>query len=292
MGALEFLRYLDANGYGTYMEKNHLDHNKFELLVALADANPSIPEFLARLDQLRQLTADTVKDAKTGIILTTAHSSKGLEYDTIYLMDVYDGQFPGSNATETLGRKHNMDLIQEERRLFYVAMTRAKNHLFVFAIKGKSNSFVDEILPPPETPKPAVSQKSRYSIDQYRLEQEKRAHEQAEIKRRIAEELQKRMDSQRRLSPIEEVQTTPILDAEDHFQTSAVAGYENLPVKTAKSVEQILNENYEQEEYLIYDMVGFRRMKCVVCGAIQPEKEFAKHDTCNKGICRKCTSRK
>jgi DNA helicase-2/ATP-dependent DNA helicase PcrA len=152
------------------MEKNHLDHNKFELLVALADTNPSIPEFLARLDQLRELTVDTVKDAKTGIILTTAHSSKGLEYDTVYLMDVYDGQFPGSNATEVLGRKHNMDLIQEERRLFYVAMTRAKNHLNIFAIKGRPASFVDEILPPPEPPKSATPTKPRYSIDQFRLE--------------------------------------------------------------------------------------------------------------------------
>jgi DNA helicase-2/ATP-dependent DNA helicase PcrA len=206
MGALEFLRYLDANGYGTYMEKNHLDHNKFELLVALADANPSIPEFLARLDQLRELTADNVQDSKTGIILTTAHSSKGLEYDTVYLMDVYDGQFPGSNATEVLGRKHNMDLIQEERRLFYVAMTRAKNHLHVFAIKGKTTSFADEILPPPEPPKSATPSKPRYGIDQFRLEQEKREREKAEINRKVAEELKRRneqiriAEEQRRLA--------------------------------------------------------------------------------------------
>ena len=174
MGALEFLQYLDANGYGMYMEKNRLDHNKFELLLALADENPPIPDFLARLDQLRELTADNVQDSKTGIILTTAHSSKGLEYDTVYLMDVYDGQFPGTNATEVLGRKHNMDLIQEERRLFYVAMTRAKNHLNIFAIKGRLTSFVDEILPPPEPPKSAKTQKQRYSVDQFMAEQEKR----------------------------------------------------------------------------------------------------------------------
>ena len=292
MGSLEFLQYLDGNGYGTYMQKNHLDHNKFDLLLALADENPAVPDFLAQLDELRELTADNVQDARTGIFLTTAHSSKGLEYDTVYLMDVYDGQFPGSDAVEILGRKQNMDLVQEERRLFYVAMTRAKNQLHVFSIKGKPSSFVDEILPPPEAPKPVGSQKSRYSIDQYRLEQEKRAREQAEIKRRIAEELKKRMDSQQKPSPIEEVQTAPVLDAEECLPTHAIAEYGNLPVKTVKSVEQILNENYDQEEYLIYDMVGFRRMKCVVCGAIQPEKEFVKHNTCNKGTCRKCTSRK
>ena len=164
-------------------------------------------------------------------------------------MDVYDGQFPGSEAVEVLGRKQNMDLVQEERRLFYVAMTRAKNQLHVFSIKGKPSSFVDEIMPPPEAPKPVGSQKSRYSIDQNRLEQEKRTWEQAETKRRIAEELKKQMDIQRRPSPIEEVQTAPVLDTEECLPTHAVAKYGNLPAKTVKSVEQILNENYEQEEY-------------------------------------------
>lgn len=289
MGALEFLQYLDGNGYGAYMQKNHLDHNKFDLLLALADENPSVPDFLARLSQLRELTADNVQDAKTGIFLTTAHSSKGLEYDTVYLMDVYDGQFPGSDAVEVLGRKQNMDLIQEERRLFYVAMTRAKNQLNVFSIKCKPSSFVDEILPPPETPKPEASQKPRYSIDQYRIEQEKRAREQAEIKRRIAEELQKRIKSQQNPAASDQIPTASVLPAEKHQSIRFLKEYGDLPVKNMKSVEQILNENYDQEEYLIYDMVGFRRMKCTTCGAIQPEKEFVKHETCNKGTCRKCS---
>lgn len=153
MGAYEFLQYLRSHGYGTYMANNHLDFNKFELLLALADENPPVPDFLARLNQLRKLTDDNAKDAKSGIILTTAHSSKGLEYNTVYLMDIYDGQFPSTAAIEVFGRKHNMDLMQEERRLFYVAMTRAKDHLNVFAIKGKKSSFLDEILPLPESSK-------------------------------------------------------------------------------------------------------------------------------------------
>lgn len=55
-----------------------------------------------------------------------------------------------------------------------------------------------------------------------------------------------------------------------------------------KSVEEILNANYDQEQYLIYDMIKLRRMKCTVCGTIQPEREFIKFETCNKGICHKC----
>lgn len=148
--ARDFLEYLEGHGYGQYMQKNNLSRTGFEILLLLADENPVVPEFMARLEQLRSLTSENVRDAKTGIILTTAHSSKGLEYDSVYLMDVYDGQFPATMPKNEPGRKDNMDKEQEERRLFYVAMTRAKNHLTVFCIKGKVSSFADEILPSPK----------------------------------------------------------------------------------------------------------------------------------------------
>lgn len=277
MGALEFLRYLDANGYGTYMEKNHLDHNKFELLLALADENPSVPSFLARLDQLRELTADNVQDSKTGIILTTAHSSKGLEYDTVYLMDVYDGQFPGSKAMEVLGRKHNMDLIQEERRLFYVAMTRAKNHLYVFAIKGKTTSFADEILPPPEPPKATMPSKPRYSINQFRLEQEKREREQAEIKRKVAEELKRRQEEQRRI-------------AEEQRRAEEKAKRAAEEAHLRQRLAEIKNCNFQTED-MVLDEGGGRWLQCENCSEIKQKTEFALIGRRNRpsiGICTEC----
>lgn len=283
MGALDFLQYLDSTGYGAYMEKQHLDHNKFELLLALADGNPSVPDFLTRMDHLRELTADNAQDARTGIILTTAHSSKGLEYDSVFLIDIYDGQFPGSKAVEVLGRKHNMDLIQEERRLFYVAMTRAKNHLCVFSIKGRQTSFIDEILPPPESNKTTSSQKLQNSDNLYRTKQ----NEHGVLAQRTTTERHGNVEAQR---PTALEKAVP--SATDSSTTFLDCKYGNLPQKVMRSVEQILNANYDQEEYLIYDMLGFRRMKCTECGSIQPEKDFVAHETCNKGICRKCTSNK
>lgn len=277
MGALEFLRYLDANGYGAYMEKNHLDHNKFELLLALADNNPSIPDFLMRLEQLRELTADNAKDAKTGIILTTAHSSKGLEYDTVYLMDVYDGQFPGSHVTEVLGRKHNMDLIQEERRLFYVAMTRAKNHLNVFAIKGRPSSFVDEILPPPEPPKPAKAKKPGYSIDQFRIEQEKREREQAAIKKKVAEQLRKREEEQRRVE-------------EEQHRTAEEVKHAAEETQMSQGFEEIKNRDFQTEEMVI-DSTGNRWLQCERCNEVKRKDAFSLIGRRNRpaiGICTEC----
>ena len=58
------------------------------------------------------------------LILSTIHSAKGLEWDSVYVIHASDGNIP----SDINGRPEE---IEEERRLFYVAMTRAKNHLNV-----------------------------------------------------------------------------------------------------------------------------------------------------------------
>jgi DNA helicase-2/ATP-dependent DNA helicase PcrA len=61
------------------------------------------------------------------LTLTTIHSAKGMEWDTVYLLNVVDGSFPSEFATG------KAELIEEERRLFYVALTRAQNDLVLIA---------------------------------------------------------------------------------------------------------------------------------------------------------------
>jgi ATP-dependent DNA helicase UvrD/PcrA len=61
------------------------------------------------------------------LILSTIHSAKGMEWDTVYLLNVVDGSFPSEFAT---GKP---ELIEEERRLLYVALTRARNDLLLLA---------------------------------------------------------------------------------------------------------------------------------------------------------------
>src|SRR5271169_4701337 len=61
------------------------------------------------------------------VILSTIHSAKGQEWDTVYVLHVSDGNFPSEFATG------NQQMIEEERRLLYVAMTRARNELHLCA---------------------------------------------------------------------------------------------------------------------------------------------------------------
>lgn len=65
---------------------------------------------------------------KSGVTLTTMHSSKGLEYEVVFVMDINEGVSPHKKAVKEAD-------LEEERRLFYVAVTRAKTYLFLYSLK-------------------------------------------------------------------------------------------------------------------------------------------------------------
>ncbi|HEY3784589.1 MAG TPA: ATP-dependent helicase [Steroidobacteraceae bacterium] len=92
---------------------------------------PSRERFLSELtldppNATSDLAGNPVLD-EDFLTLTTIHSAKGMEWDTVYLLNVVDGSFPSEFAT---GRP---ELIEEERRLLYVALTRAQNELVLLA---------------------------------------------------------------------------------------------------------------------------------------------------------------
>ena len=133
---LEELRYKD------YVEQQQLDTNKFEILTLLAEREADLNTLVARLDYLRMLVSAPPEPSSEGLILSTVHSSKGLEYETVYLLDVLDGILPV--ITEPKGPEEKRRY-QEERRLFYVAMTRAKDHLFLFSCLDRDSAFIREL---------------------------------------------------------------------------------------------------------------------------------------------------
>ncbi len=95
------------------LSKNHSSRESF-----LSDLTLDPPEALG------DLAADTLID-EDYLILSTIHSAKGQEWDVVYILNVVDGCIPSDMAT---GSKEE---IEEERRLLYVAMTRARDHLYL-----------------------------------------------------------------------------------------------------------------------------------------------------------------
>jgi DNA helicase-2/ATP-dependent DNA helicase PcrA len=69
--------------------------------------------------------ADEDDGGRDKVMLMTIHSAKGLEFDNVFLIGMEDGIFPGSRSLD------NEDDMEEERRLAYVAVTRAKKQLYV-----------------------------------------------------------------------------------------------------------------------------------------------------------------
>lgn len=82
---------------------------------------------------------------KEGVNLMTMHAAKGLEFDTVFVIEANEGSCPYKKATAD-------EEIEEERRLFYVAMTRAKRKLVISYVKEKNGKdllpsrFVSELL--------------------------------------------------------------------------------------------------------------------------------------------------
>ena len=127
--------------YRDYVERQQLDGNRFEILRLLAAQEPSLDGLTDRLAYLRDLVTRPPAAPDAGVLLSTVHSSKGLEYDTVYLLDVLDGILPAADPKEPEDQR----LYQEERRIFYVAMTRAKDHLFLFSCLDRESSFIREL---------------------------------------------------------------------------------------------------------------------------------------------------
>lgn len=118
----------------------------FDILKSFEENHPQalLPQFVQHLDLLMEagdspavVEADAEEDA---VQLLTVHASKGLEFPVVFMVGLVDGKFPSRNRAEAIefppelhrDKQPEGDFhLQEERRLFYVAMTRAKNRLFM-----------------------------------------------------------------------------------------------------------------------------------------------------------------
>ena len=100
------------------------------------------------LDQLALLTnldheATATQDETEMVTLSSVHQAKGLEWKAVFVIWMTDGMFPSSRSLD------NEDAIEEERRLFYVAVTRAKDELYLTYPHMRLNAGYGEMMQRP-----------------------------------------------------------------------------------------------------------------------------------------------
>ncbi|QNU65405.1 ATP-dependent helicase [Ruminiclostridium herbifermentans] len=127
----------------------------FGILQGLSVGCQTIASFLVRLQELEQIFDGTIAvdaNKKSSITLSTLHSSKGLEYDCVFMIDLINSEIPGEKALEQNSEGKNKAMLEEERRLFYVGMTRARNTLYLIYPMQINNEiamrsiFINEVL--------------------------------------------------------------------------------------------------------------------------------------------------
>jgi len=128
--AAKMLRLVLDAGYKEYLQETYDNFerrlNDLQELGEFAVQFGSVDEFLTQLSLLTNVEAEeNPKDDTERIRLSTIHQAKGLEFDVVFVIMLCDGLFPSGRSTES------PDGEEEERRLFYVSITRAKNELYL-----------------------------------------------------------------------------------------------------------------------------------------------------------------
>ncbi len=153
-GALHYIRHII--GYEGYLKEyaEYRGRNPEELsaildeLAELAKGFSTLADWEAHIARVREELAKQAREReqnKDSVSLSTMHSSKGLEYRIVFIIDANEGITPHRRVIFE-------EDMEEERRLFYVAMTRAKELLYIFSVKklyGKKaeiSRFVEELL--------------------------------------------------------------------------------------------------------------------------------------------------
>lgn len=159
--AVNFIRKGVGNGtgYDAYLKKQASEKGKdvseefeeLEELMRLSREFETIELWLEHIENYDAILYEIAQQEKRlkkmntdAVSMVTMHASKGLEWDVVILPDVNEGVIPHKKAVTDAE-------LEEERRMFYVAMTRAKQHLFIFYIQEKEagnllpSRFLDEL---------------------------------------------------------------------------------------------------------------------------------------------------
>ncbi len=128
----ETIRHILQNGYDAYLKKSFENYEErkedIEQLSNYSNSFRSTREFLSDLALLTTVQSEDIVEAGEegeSIVLSTVHRAKGLEWSRVFIVGLSDGSFP---SAKSMG---DIDSEEEERRVFYVAITRAKDELYL-----------------------------------------------------------------------------------------------------------------------------------------------------------------
>ena len=130
--AAKMIKLVTEAGYEDYLKENYANYQSrledLEQLSVFATQFSALDEFLTQLALLTNLEAEDEQPAQKDdemLRLSTIHQAKGLEFEVVFLIMLCEGLFPSSRSMQTDAG------LEEERRLMYVAITRARNELYL-----------------------------------------------------------------------------------------------------------------------------------------------------------------
>lgn len=130
LGYLDYLR--------EYAERYNQSIDDLEDIVeefkSAADGLKTIIELLSHVEKVKEKIEES-KEVKEGVILSTIHGVKGMEFKNVFLINANEETIPHRSSME--------ENIEEERRLFYVGITRAIDNLYIFSPKTQRGKFKD-----------------------------------------------------------------------------------------------------------------------------------------------------
>lgn len=142
--AIKYIEYFLE--YDTYLRENAMKfgytyenlNSMIFYLKLISEECEDLNELIGRLKHIQYLCSNSSNN-KGAVTLSTIHAAKGLEFDNVYMVDLIDGEFPSSSSIESF-QKGELDLLEEERRLFYVGMTRAKKYLNLITMNSMNGN--------------------------------------------------------------------------------------------------------------------------------------------------------
>lgn len=128
---LGFLDYLKKRGSeGNKLEKGSDDVKDLKVAAKNFDTIEALLDHASHMAAMNREIKNLGKHFTSSVTLSTIHRAKGLEYKTVYILGAVDGSLPHDYALESL-RNGDAAPLEEERRLFYVAITRAMERLYI-----------------------------------------------------------------------------------------------------------------------------------------------------------------